>query len=109
MSEHFIELCRYCNAVISQCRCIDRNKVQRLGVCSKPECQAKMNADSPSGVFHDGTPFAERTGPWHDDKDICAQCGHAAFHHANFGRGPCQNLSGCEDDCLIFERMTREL
>lgn len=30
---HFIEKCQYCEKVISQCRCIGRDKIVRFSVC----------------------------------------------------------------------------
>lgn len=35
MHAHGILKCRYCNIVITQCRCIDKNKEVRLTVCAK--------------------------------------------------------------------------
>jgi hypothetical protein len=34
---HYIELCNHCGKVISQCRCMDVNKVKRYGICD--ECK----------------------------------------------------------------------
>jgi hypothetical protein len=31
---HFIETCKYCDTVISQCRCPSPNKEKRVGVCN---------------------------------------------------------------------------
>lgn len=31
---HCIEICIDCRGVITQCRCLDRNKPQRLGLCA---------------------------------------------------------------------------
>lgn len=31
---HFIETCKYCGTVISQCRCPSPNKEKRVGVCN---------------------------------------------------------------------------
>jgi hypothetical protein len=41
---HFRELCKYCNAVIMQCRCIGP-KETRYGVCA--DCQKKIAAGVP--------------------------------------------------------------
>lgn len=38
---HYIERCRYCHDVISQCRCFMPGKEERLGVCNKERCQAE--------------------------------------------------------------------
>lgn len=32
---HFIKLCAYCGTVISQCRCMDKNKPLTYGCCDK--------------------------------------------------------------------------
>lgn len=32
---HFIETCKFCGTVISQCRCPSPDKTKRVGVCSK--------------------------------------------------------------------------
>lgn len=32
---HFIEICKHCGDVISQCRCPSPNKEKREGVCDK--------------------------------------------------------------------------
>lgn len=40
MSGHFIELCKDCGKVISQCRCPDPNKTKTYSVCK--ECQSKQ-------------------------------------------------------------------
>ena len=34
-SNHFIERCKKCNTVISQCRCMSQEKTQVFGVCKK--------------------------------------------------------------------------
>jgi hypothetical protein len=39
MSKHFIEKCKWCGVVISQCRCADLNKPVRFSICG--ECQSK--------------------------------------------------------------------
>ena len=44
MSEHFIERCKYCAVVVSQCRCIGPNKTERYVVC--PKC-ADLLSDDP--------------------------------------------------------------
>ena len=36
---HFIEVCKSCGDVISQCRCPDPNKEKRYGVCAKCAAQ----------------------------------------------------------------------
>ena len=33
--EHFIEKCTNCGGVISQCRCIDKNKTIKYSICDK--------------------------------------------------------------------------
>ena len=38
--EHFIKKCNKCDTVIAQCRCIDKNKTVKLGMCEK--CKAKL-------------------------------------------------------------------
>ncbi len=38
MSVHYIEKCRHCDTVISQCRCPSKDKSIRLGECA--ECTA---------------------------------------------------------------------
>lgn len=32
---HFIETCKYCGTIISQCRCPSPDKEKRIGVCGK--------------------------------------------------------------------------
>ena len=32
---HYIELCKYCGDVVSQCRCPSKDKEVRYGVCNK--------------------------------------------------------------------------
>lgn len=39
MSGHFIEKCKYCSKVISQCRCMDKNKAVILSICD--DCKKK--------------------------------------------------------------------
>ena len=36
---HFIEKCRECGTVISQCRCMSKDKTVRYGICNK--CKEK--------------------------------------------------------------------
>lgn len=38
MTGHFIEKCKFCEVIISQCRCPDLNKLIKLSVCDK--CKA---------------------------------------------------------------------
>lgn len=46
---HYIEKCRHCSKVISQCRCAARDKTVRLGVCA--ECAKRItDADDPTPV-----------------------------------------------------------
>lgn len=33
--KHFVEVCKFCDSVISQCRCPSSDKEKRLGVCDK--------------------------------------------------------------------------
>jgi hypothetical protein len=35
MDEHFVEMCRYCGAVMAQCRCMEPNKQVRWSACEK--------------------------------------------------------------------------
>jgi len=35
--KHFIKLCKICGEVISQCRCISKDKVKFYGICKKCE------------------------------------------------------------------------
>jgi hypothetical protein len=42
---HFIELCKICGDVISQCRCPDLNKEKRYGVCAKCAAQQTLAPD----------------------------------------------------------------
>jgi tartrate dehydratase alpha subunit/fumarate hydratase class I-like protein len=35
VGQHFIKVCAYCNAVISQCRCPAPEKTKQVGVCTK--------------------------------------------------------------------------
>jgi hypothetical protein len=39
MIGHFIEKCKWCGVVISQCRCADLNKPVKFSICG--ECQSK--------------------------------------------------------------------
>ena len=41
---HFIEKCKQCNTVISQCRCMDCNKIKLFSVCEK--CKIQYENDS---------------------------------------------------------------
>lgn len=40
-SGHFVMKCRYCETVISQCRCISNNKEKRWDVCNV--CLSKIS------------------------------------------------------------------
>lgn len=42
---HFIELCKICGDVISQCRCPDPRKEKRYGVCEKCAAQQLLAPD----------------------------------------------------------------
>lgn len=46
MKTHFIEKCRGCNAVLSQCRCADSNKAIRWGICE--ECKRVVQEERDS-------------------------------------------------------------
>lgn len=35
MHGHFITICRKCNTVISQCRCVSNDKTIKNGLCNK--------------------------------------------------------------------------
>ena len=59
---HFIEICRICGKVISQCRCMDCNKERRTSICS--DCASKMNDESaPSASDNSASP-----------KCLCTNC-----------------------------------
>ena len=45
---HFIEKCKECEKVISQCRCPDLNKTIRWGICK--ECSMAMENKEFDGV-----------------------------------------------------------
>jgi len=38
--QHFIEVCKFCKDIISQCRCPSEDKVRTFGVCRK--CARKV-------------------------------------------------------------------
>lgn len=42
MNTHYIEKCRECGVVISQCRCADKDKDVRWGICE--ECQEELDS-----------------------------------------------------------------
>ena len=41
MAEHYIEVCKICGKVISQCRCISLDKQKRYDICS--DCEKSEN------------------------------------------------------------------
>jgi len=47
---HFIEVCKYCGDVISQCRCPSPNKEKREGVCNR----CKGRESNPDTQRHQG-------------------------------------------------------
>ncbi len=50
---HFIEKCKYCGVVISQCRCMDCNKETVMSVCGK--CLEKYpNPPTPAPAQKEG-------------------------------------------------------
>jgi hypothetical protein len=40
---HFIEKCKYCNIVISQCRCPSQDKIIKYGICQTCKEKEKLN------------------------------------------------------------------
>jgi hypothetical protein len=51
---HFIEICKFCGNFIAQCRCMDCNKVKKIGVCDR--CRDRTENPSP-----DKTPDTQRS------------------------------------------------
>lgn len=45
--------------------------------------------------------MSDQQQPSPADTAMCGRCGHVAFWHANFGRGNCQVIAGC--DCHEFK------
>lgn len=46
---HFIEICKECNDVISQCRCPSTDKEKRFSICEK--CLKTMNGGFPCRCY----------------------------------------------------------
>ena len=44
--DHYIERCRICHDVISQCKCSSPNRIQIYGIC--PKCSGKEVPEEPS-------------------------------------------------------------
>lgn len=50
---HYIERCKFCREIISQCRCSDPRKPTRFGICG--DCAEKVAAgEDPTPVEHPG-------------------------------------------------------
>lgn len=49
---HYIIICKICNVIISQCRCMDKNKEIKGSICSKCEKDlCKYPVEEPSKVY----------------------------------------------------------
>ncbi len=45
MSEHFIEICKKCEEIISQCRCPSKDKIKRYSLCETCKKEEKFSEE----------------------------------------------------------------
>ena len=79
---HFIERCRYCDKVISQCRCMSTDKMLKLGICDGCKDTCKTCGGSGEVWQHGETGRLSST--------------NQALHRRWSGPHPCPDCSVCE-------------
>lgn len=68
---HYIEKCRVCEAVVSQCRCPAPNKELRLVLCKS--CEAKKPSEPPDVV---DVVRCRRCWAWATERAVRCKLGH---------------------------------
>ena len=98
------QMTTYCGGHIDR----DCEVVRGVGAYCTCETPAEKAAAARERAEHEAELEAEALAPrepssLREDHEECGRCGHAAFHHANFGRGECQVPTGCS--CFEFTPM----
>ena len=52
--KHFKKVCKVCNEVIAQCRCMDCNKTTEYGICAMCNLEKKLSDFAPQGCSSSG-------------------------------------------------------
>ncbi len=95
---HFIELCRICGTVISQCRCAGPNKEQRWGICE--DCKKMDKSDAI--VITNNDKFIEIG----DIVDVYFENSNAIFHaellSIPFKTGDCFIVKRTSDNSIYY-------